>query len=83
MLLGLRIRALRERLKLSQEELSHRARIHTTYLSDVERGRRNIGVLNIARIAFALDLPLSELFSDFKTKLAVTLKAKKRSRTRV
>jgi transcriptional regulator with XRE-family HTH domain len=47
---------------LTQEDLADRAGIHRTYLSDVERGSRNICLLNIERVAAALSLPLSELF---------------------
>jgi transcriptional regulator with XRE-family HTH domain len=80
--LGRRIRQLREALRLSQEELAHRARIHTTYLSDVERGTRNIAIVNITKIAFALNLSLSELFSDFKIKMNPAGKVKNRSKPR-
>ena len=59
---GFAVRARREELGLTQEEFAERARIHRTYLSDVERGRRNVSLLNIEHIAAALQLPLSELF---------------------
>lgn len=49
--LGKRIRELRVACSLSQEELAHRAGIHRTYVSSVERGQRNIAVLNILRLA--------------------------------
>jgi len=80
-LLGVRIRDARKRLKLSQEELAHRARIHTTYLSSIETGKRNPALLNITRIAFALNLSLSELFSDFESKLDPSSKGRKRRKT--
>jgi transcriptional regulator with XRE-family HTH domain len=47
---------------LTQEELAARARIHRTYLSDVERGRRNVSLVNIECLAGALELPLAGLF---------------------
>ena len=56
------VRARREELELTQEELADRAGIHRTYLSDVERGRRNVSILNVERLAVALSLKLSELF---------------------
>jgi transcriptional regulator with XRE-family HTH domain len=56
------VRSRREALGLTQEEFSERARIHRTYLSDVERGRRNLSLVNIEHIADALELKLSELF---------------------
>ena len=38
------------------------ARIHRTYVSDIERGTRNLSLVNIERVAEALGLSLSELF---------------------
>jgi transcriptional regulator with XRE-family HTH domain len=59
---GFSVKIRREDLGLTQEELAERARIHRTYLSDVERGQRNISLLNIERVAQALDMAMSELF---------------------
>jgi transcriptional regulator with XRE-family HTH domain len=59
---GFAVRTRREALGLTQEELAHRSGIHRTYLSDVERGSRNLSLVNIERLAGALSLPLSELF---------------------
>jgi transcriptional regulator with XRE-family HTH domain len=59
---GLAVKARREELGLTQEGLAHAAGIHRTYLSDVERGGRNLSLVNIERLAEALSLPLSELF---------------------
>ncbi len=56
------VRARREELSLTQEELASKAKIHRTYLSDVERGGRNLSLINIERLAEALSLALSELF---------------------
>lgn len=60
---GDRVRELRLAKGLSQEELAHRAGIHWTYLSGIERGIRNPALKNIAKIADALAVSLSELFS--------------------
>lgn len=46
---------------LSQEELAHRADLHRTYIGSVERGERNLGLLNIHSIADALGVPASTL----------------------
>lgn len=62
---GARVRAERERLGISQEELADRAGLHRTYLGGVERGERNLGLLNVIRIARALGVPVPVLFSDF------------------
>ncbi len=59
--LGVAIRALRVSRGLTQEQLAESAGLHTTYLSDVERGRRNIGVINLDRLAAALSVDLPTL----------------------
>ena len=59
---GFALKSRREVLGLTQEEFAERAGIHRTYLSDVERGTRNISLLNIERVAFALSIPVSKLF---------------------
>ncbi len=56
------VRDRREALGLTQEEFAERAGIHRTYLSDVERGTRNLSLLNIERIADALSMRIWELF---------------------
>jgi DNA-binding XRE family transcriptional regulator len=56
------VRARREELELTQEDLAGLAKIHRTYLSDVERGTRNLSLVNIELLAAALSLPISELF---------------------
>lgn len=61
--LGQRIRSLRERRKLSQEALSFRCGLHRTYISGVERGTRNLAVINLNKIASALDVTLAHLFT--------------------
>ena len=59
---GFALKNRREELGLTQEELADKASIHRTYLSDVERGYRNICLLNIERVAAALAMRISELF---------------------
>jgi transcriptional regulator with XRE-family HTH domain len=61
---GSRVRAERERLGVSQEELADRAGMHRTYLGGVERGERNIGLLNLLRIARALGVTPGSLFEE-------------------
>lgn len=53
------MREYRTAAKLSQEELAALARINRTYLGDVERGERNVAIVNMHRIAAALRVPLS------------------------
>jgi len=59
---GFAVKDRREALGLTQEEFAERAGIYRTYLSDVERGTRNLSLLNIERLAKALSLKISELF---------------------
>jgi DNA-binding XRE family transcriptional regulator len=59
---GFAVKVRREELGLTQEDLAAKAGIHRTYLSDVERGSRNLSLINIERLALALDLSLSDLF---------------------
>jgi len=50
---------------LSQEELAELAGLHRTYVGGVERGERNISVLNLIQLARALKVRVAELFADF------------------
>jgi ribosome-binding protein aMBF1 (putative translation factor) len=59
---GYAVKLRREALSLTQEDLADKAGIHRTYLSDVERGSRNLGLENIERLALALRVRMSELF---------------------
>lgn len=58
---GSRVRELRIAAGLSQEELADRAGLHRTYVGGIERGERNIGVLNLFGLARALKVSPSEL----------------------
>ena len=53
-LFGIRVRELRMERGLSQERLAELAKLHRNYVGGVERGERNIGLLNIVQIARAL-----------------------------
>lgn len=61
-LFGERVRALREERGWSQEELAERAHLHRNYVGGVERGERNIALLNILELAHALHIKSSKLF---------------------
>lgn len=58
---GESVKKWREARKLTQESLAEKAGLDRTYLSDIERGLRNPGIKNIARLAKALNLTTSEL----------------------
>jgi len=48
--------------KWSQEKLAEESGLHTTYLSGIERGRRNVGMENIVKVARALKVDVGQLF---------------------
>jgi len=61
---GKAVRKRREAVGVSQERLAELAGVHRTYVGDVERGERNIALINMQRIARALGLKLSKLIRD-------------------
>jgi transcriptional regulator with XRE-family HTH domain len=61
--LGARIKELRKRLGISQEELASRAGMHWTYLSDLERGRQTPTLDMLNRVARGLNVTLADFFS--------------------
>ena len=65
---GLNVQRLRQAAGLSQEECAHRAKVHQTYLSGVERGVRNPTVMVLAKIAKALGVEADELLRNPRTK---------------
>jgi transcriptional regulator with XRE-family HTH domain len=58
---GERVRSLRKKKSLSQEALALACELDRTYIGGVERGERNISLLNIHKIAAALGVPVREL----------------------
>ncbi|MEQ6341654.1 MAG: helix-turn-helix domain-containing protein [Gammaproteobacteria bacterium] len=60
---GERVRELRKQKGLSQESLALTCGLDRTYIGGVERGERNISLLNIHKIATALGVPAKELFN--------------------
>ncbi len=61
---GARVRELRQKRGLSQEGLAFACGLDRTYVGSVERGERNISLVNINAIASALRVPTKELFND-------------------
>lgn len=64
---GPAVRALREQAGFSQEELADRAELDRTYVSGIERGRRNPSVKSLQRVVAALDTSLDVLFVHART----------------
>lgn len=62
---GDQVRKLRKRKGLSQEALAFEAELDRTYVGGVERGERNISILNILKIARALGVKPTRLFDVF------------------
>lgn len=59
---GANLKAIRRKKDLSQEKLALTADLDRTYISGIERGVRNVSLVNIFKLAQALKIPPSELF---------------------
>ena len=59
---GEAVRARRHKLGVSQEEFADICGLDRTYIGGIERGERNVALINIERIARAFKLTLSDLF---------------------
>ena len=59
---GKRIKELRNRLGISQEELAFRSDIHRTYIASLEVGKRNVSIETLEKVVKALEVSLSEFF---------------------
>jgi transcriptional regulator with XRE-family HTH domain len=60
---GINLKALREKKALSQEAMSFIAGLSRSYYSEVELGKRNLSLINITKIAAALDVELNKLLT--------------------
>jgi len=63
---GNRVRKLRIKQNISQEKLAEMANVHRTYIGMIERAEKNITLINIEKIAKALDVSIYDLFIDEK-----------------
>lgn len=59
---GIKVRKYRQKKKLSQEGLAELADLHRTYIGQIECGKRNIALKNIAKLAKALNVSVRDLF---------------------
>ena len=62
------VRRRRERLKISQEALAHRAGLHRTYISMLERGTRMPSIGVVEKLAAALETTMASLMRDLEKK---------------
>lgn len=63
---GQRVRTRRMELGLSQEVLAQRAGLHRTYVGSLERGERNVALLNIVRLGKALGVDPGSLIQGIE-----------------
>lgn len=62
-LIGTRLRDLRKKKGLSQEELGWKAKLHYTYIGAIERGEKNCSVATLGKIARGLGMSVNEIFN--------------------
>lgn len=67
---GEKIRALRKERGMSQEKFAELCGLDRTYISGIERGNRNISLVNIQVIAIALNVSLQELFTEVEKQIS-------------
>lgn len=60
---GIKIRYYRQIAGISQEELSYRSGLHRNYVSDTERGRRNVSLRAVEKFAKGLGVSIVDLFN--------------------
>lgn len=61
---GTNVKLYRQKQNLSQEKLAEKSGLHRTYISDIERFRRNISLDNIQKIATALNIKSYKLLME-------------------
>lgn len=61
---GENVRKYRRLLDISQEELAHRANLHRTYIGMIERAEKNITLVNMEKIAIALQVKIEDLLKN-------------------
>lgn len=66
-LFGKAVREYRMEKGISQEELGELCGLHRTYISEVERGVRNVSLINIEKICDALGIKISSVFKKFRS----------------
>ncbi len=62
--IGQRIKELREKKEMSQKDLAYAADLDRSYIASIENGQRNVSIVNIEKIASALNVTIKEFFND-------------------
>ena len=62
--IGQRIKELREKAEMSQKDLAYTADLDRSYIASIENGQRNVSIVNIEKIANALNVTLKEFFNN-------------------
>jgi XRE family transcriptional regulator, regulator of sulfur utilization len=62
--IGLNITIIRERQGLTQEKLAELSGLHRAYIGQIERGEKNIGLKNLEKIAFGLNISIKDLLDN-------------------
>ena len=70
--LGISVKNWRSRLEMPQDALARRAGFHRSYISDIERGARNVSLKSIEKLADALGVSVQTLFADVDIKSGST-----------
>jgi transcriptional regulator with XRE-family HTH domain len=76
--LGENVRMLREQRHISQERLALEADLDRTYISQVERGKRNVSIMNVCRLAHVLKVTPSALLEGVEWPISRTTKLRLR-----
>ncbi|MGG2085470.1 helix-turn-helix transcriptional regulator [Priestia aryabhattai] len=63
---GQAVKKYRQEKSISQEKLAEITGLHRTYISEVERGTRNVSLINIIKIAKGLDINSSQIFMEME-----------------
>ena len=61
---GKRLRELRNEKGISQEQFSFECELDRTYIASIEKGKRNVSIVNIEKIANAFEMPVSDYFNS-------------------
>ncbi|HCE1391079.1 TPA: helix-turn-helix transcriptional regulator [Vibrio parahaemolyticus] len=71
-IIGHNIRLNRQQKCISQEKLADITGLHRTYIGSVERGERNISIINLVKIAFSLDIKPSQLLEGIEKDVTIS-----------